>query len=115
MELPYTPNVGITDVILFILANRDGSNCFRNWPVEAICGEIYKAHNERNLYITKDNDRITGMIVARVIDDKTFRVDHLLCASKAAFRQFRAIGKYVFGGRMVIYTRRGKEKSLRKY
>ena len=115
MELQSTVDVGIYDVLDFILKHRRGSGCFRDWPMLAIEVTLLAAAQNRSLYITREQCNITGMIIAYPVDDNYFQVDQLLCVSKQAFKDFRGMGRKLFGSRKCVYRRDDKVKILKHY
>jgi hypothetical protein len=115
MELQSTVDISTHDVLEFILRHRKASGCFRDWPRIAVEVSLLAAAQARALYITRECGAITGMIIAYIVDDNSFQVDQLLCTTKQAFKDFRAMGQKLFGQKRCVYRRGDKVKILNHY
>lgn len=115
MQLQYTvASCGLKDVLEFVLRNK-GSKLFRFFNDEEILAVLWKASRENSLFIVNDKQGITGMVIASIVNDNEFKVDHLLCTTNEAFVLMRKMARQSMNGRICKYVRRGKLKQLRRY
>ena len=115
MQLQFTAaKTSLAEVLKFVLEHKR-DKLFRFFSDEEILATLWKASRDGSLYIVNENDKVTGMVIASKVNDKEFRVDHLLCTTKQAFQWMRKMARQVMDGRTCVYMRRGKSKQLKRY
>ena len=112
-NMAWTPK--FKDLIDFILANRT-DKVFKGYDECQIAGMLLEALEDNCLYYATDNNRITGMILAKLSGpSKTVWVEENLAMNMSNLRAFAKKAREQFVGYDFQGFKRGKSRDYNKF